>query len=96
MSYPTRDLALLLLSWGAVAPPPLLSWGALAPSLLLLLLPASAQNQEPLRKNCFSRVDENQWGRVLDFSPSSASLSVLVMGAGSSIQTCLHRQQSAL
>ena len=91
------SLALLLLSWGAVAPPPLLSWGALAPSLLLLLLPsAKAQNQEPLRKNCFSRVDENQWGLVLDFSPSSASLSVLVTGAGSSVQTCLRRQESAL
>ena len=57
--------------------------------LLLTWLTTAALAQDPLPKNCFSFVDESQWSRVLGFNSTSASLSVLVEGAGSSVQTCL-------
>ena len=57
--------------------------------LLLTWLTTASLAQDPLPKNCFSFVDESQWSRVLGFNSTSASLSVLVEGAGSSVQTCL-------
>ena len=57
--------------------------------LLLIWLSTTSLAQDPLPKNCFSFVDESQWSRVLGFNSTSASLSVLVEGAGSSVQTCL-------
>ena len=57
--------------------------------LLLVWLATATLAQDPLPKNCFSFVDESQWSRVLGFNSTSASLSVLVDGAGSSVQTCL-------
>ena len=57
--------------------------------LLLAWLIRATLGQDPLPKNCFSFVDESQWSRVLGFNATSASLSVLVEGAGSSVQTCL-------
>jgi len=60
--------------------------------LLLTWLARTSFAQEPLPKNCFSFVDESQWARVLGFNSTSASLSVLVDGAGSSVQTCLRRR----
>ena len=57
--------------------------------LLLAWLATATLAQDPLPKNCFSFVDESQWSRVLGFNSTSASLSVLVDGAGSSVQTCL-------
>lgn len=59
--------------------------------LLLAWLIRATLGQDPLPKNCFSFVDESQWSRVLGFNSTSASLSVLVEGAGSSVQTCLRR-----
>jgi len=60
--------------------------------LLLIWLSTTSLAQDPLPKNCFSFVDESQWSRVLGFNSTSASLSVLVEGAGSSVQTCLRRR----
>jgi len=60
--------------------------------LLLTWLTTATLAQDPLPKNCFSFVDESQWSRVLGFNSTSASLSVLVDGAGSSVQTCLRKR----
>jgi len=61
--------------------------------LLAWLMATATLAQDPLPKNCFSFVDESQWSRVLGFNSTSASLSVLVDGAGSSVQTCLRRRK---
>jgi len=68
--------------------------------LFLLLLSCVSRGQEldleVLPKNCFSFVDEAQWDLVLSFNQSSASLSLIVEEAGSSVQTCLRKKVEAV
>lgn len=42
--------------------------------------------------NCFDLVDESQWDLVLGLNLTTASLSVVVSGAGPPVITCLNRQ----
>jgi len=62
-------------------------WG-----LGLALPPAPLPQQDINTINCFDLVDESQWDLVLGLNLTTASLSVIVSGAGPPVVTCLNRQ----
>ena len=43
--------------------------------------------------NCFSQVDELKWSLVVEHNATTASIAVLVSGAGPNVITCLNRQE---
>jgi len=55
-------------------------------------LPPALPQQDINTINCFDLVDESQWDLVLGLNLTTASLSVVVSGAGPPVITCLNRQ----
>jgi len=56
------------------------------------LPPAPLPQQDINTINCFDLVDESQWDLVVGLNLTTASLSVVVSGAGPPVITCLNRQ----
>jgi len=62
-------------------------WG-----LGVALPPVPLPQQDINTINCFDLVDESQWDLVVGLNLTTASLSVVVSGAGPPVITCLNRQ----
>eukprot|EP00092_Neocalanus_flemingeri_P050518 GFUD01058419.1.p1 GENE.GFUD01058419.1~~GFUD01058419.1.p1 ORF type:complete len:595 (+),score=197.68 GFUD01058419.1:320-2104(+) len=69
-------------------------WVVWLPTLwgLGVALPPALPQQDINTINCFDLVDESQWDLVLGLNMTTASLSVVVSGAGPPVITCLNRQ----